>query len=209
MTKTTSDNQITTYDWLLNILKNSLISVAVKIELWQEMRAFAVEVREREKLKDRREYDGWSERINLNDNLVVNTETLRRLKIAVEGNPYPGRQMRVQQVAVEQIPEVGKFKWRLIFQDSDFGFPNNFGSEKICFPVMVELTVEDIEKVLFELVREDNTIVAAIVPAALSMKPTGKEYKEVKEILKSRGWVWSRQYEEGKRVRVIVAPQQQ
>ena len=208
MTKTTSDNQITTYDWLLNILKNSLISVAVKIELWQEMRAFAVEIREREKLKDRSEYDGWSERINLNDALVVNTETLRRLKIAVEGNPYPGKQMRVQQVAVEQIPEVGKFKWRFIFQDSDFGFPNNFGNERVYFPVLVELTVEDIEKVLFELVREDNTIVATLAPVALNMKPTGKQFKEVKELLKNRGWVWSRQYEEGKRVRVIIAPQQ-
>jgi hypothetical protein len=207
MTKTTSDSQITTYDWLLNILKNSLISVAVKIELWQEMRAFAVEVRERE-IKDRSEYDGWSERINLNDRLVVNTESLRRLKIAVEGNPYPGKQMRVHQVAVEQIPEVGKFRWRLIFEDSDFNFPVNFGSERISFPVRIELTVEDIEKVLFELVREDNTVLASLVPVALSLKPTGKQYKEVKKILLSRGWVWSRQYEEGKQVRVVIAPTQ-
>ena len=181
--------------------------MAVKIELWQEMRAFAVEVRERE-IKDRSEYDGWSERISLNDRLVVNTESLRRLKIAVEGNPYPGKQMRVHQVAVEQIPEVGKFRWRLIFEDSDFDFPVNFGSERISFPVLIELTVEDIEKVLFELVREDNTVLASLVPVALSLKPTGKQYKEVKKILLSRGWVWSRQYEEGKRVRVVIAPTQ-
>jgi hypothetical protein len=206
MIKTKTNSQTTTYDWLLSILKNSLISAIGKIELWQDKRAYAVECRDKERGQDQAEYDGWSERINLNDDFVVNAESLRRLKVAVEGNPYPGRQIRVQQVAVEQVPETGKFRWRLIFEDTDFGFPVNFANQKICFPVLVELTVEDIEKVLFELVREDNTILASDVPEALNLKANGKAYREVKSKLEERGWSWRQRKEEGKVVKIVEAP---
>jgi len=206
MTRTETSSQITTYDWLLNILKNSLISAAGKIELWQDKRAYAVECREEEKYKDPAEYDSWSERVNLNDQFVVNAESLRRLKIAVEGNPYPGKQKRVQQVAVEQVPETGKLRWLLIFEDSDFGFPVNFANQKICFPVLIELTVEDIEEILYNLVREDNTILAVKVPEALNMGASSKGYREVKNILKTRGWRWEQKWESGKNVKVIIPP---
>jgi hypothetical protein len=206
MTKIKISSQVTTYDWLLSILKNSLILAVGKIEFWQSKRAYAVECRDEEKYKDQVEYDSWSERIEINDNFEVSTELVKRLLIAVEGNPYPGRQMRVQQVAVEQVSGVRKFTWRLILEDSDFGFPPNFANEKVSFPALNIVAVEDIEAILYNLVREDNTILAVKVPEALNMGASSKGYREVKNILKTRGWRWEQKWESGKNVKVIIPP---
>ena len=213
MTKTTSNSQSITYDWLVNTLTNSWMFAQERVSLWRKKRAFAISQKEKEKSgKDKRkaydksEYDGWSERIRINDNYEVATELIGRLSEAVQSNPYPGERKRVLTIAVSLIPEGGKGGWRVILQDPDFNFPPNFANERITFPALVSVSVLDIEKKLWELVREDNTISASEVPRALNMGPNSKAYREVKTSLEQRDWRWGQRRIQGKMEKVVFAP---
>jgi hypothetical protein len=184
-----------------------------RVSLWRKKRAFAISQKEKERLgKDKRkaydksEYDGWSERIRINDNYEVATELIGRLSEAVQSNPYPGERKRVLTIAVSLIPEGGKGGWRVILQDPDFNFPPNFANERITFPALVSVSVLDIEKKLWELVREDNTISASEVPRALNMGANSKAYREVKTSLEQRNWRWGQRRIHGKMEKVVFAP---
>ena len=212
MTKTIQNSQNTTYDWLKNILANSWTFAQERVHLWRDRRPFAIECRNAERqvafgaAYDKSEYDGWCERIKLNDQYEVSTELLGRFIVKVEGNPYPGEQKRVLKIAVDLIPEGGKFGWQAIFQDPSFNFPPNFENERITFPAEISVDVKVIEQKLWELVREDNTIVASEIPSALNLAPTGKAYASVRTKLKERNWVWSRRRESGKNLWIVTAP---
>jgi len=156
---------------------------------------------------DKSEYDGWCERIRLNDQFEVNTELLGRLIIKVEDNPYPGEQKRVLKLAMDLIPEGGKGGWCAIFRDPDFDFPPNFENERISFPAEVSLNVKDIEHKLWELVRADNTIAADAVAPALGFKANSKAYRTIKSKLQERNWVWANRREEGKMTKIVIAPE--
>lgn len=213
MTKTTPNSQSTTYDWLKSILQNSWMFAQEKVHLWRERRPYAIERREAEKpiaygaAFDFSELDGWSDRIKINDQFEVNTELLGRLIVQVESNPYPGEQKRVLKMAVDLIPDGGKFGWQAIFRDRDFGFPPNFENERISFPAEVSLNVKDIERKLWELVRADNTIAADAVAPALGFKANSKAYRTIKSKLQERNWVWANRREEGKMTKIVIAPE--
>jgi hypothetical protein len=66
--------------------------------------------------------------------------------------------------------------------------------------------VRDIERQLWELVREDNTISAADVPVALNMGPNSNAYRKVKSKLEERDWVWKVRRIGPKTERIVVAP---
>lgn len=212
MTKTTHASLSITYDWLLNTLKNSLTFAQEKVAYWRLRRPYAIERKEAEKQSsigaayDQSEYDSWCERIRINDQFEVWTELVRRLMLAVETNPYPGERKRVLQVAVGQVPDGGKLVWRVILEDPEFAFPRNFANERITFPELVPVSVEEIEAKLYRLVREDNTIVAAEVPLALELSPTGRQYARVRGLLRERGWSWKQRKEDGKVTKIVVPP---
>jgi len=212
VTKTTPDSQSTTYDWLKNILANSWMFAQGKVHLWRDRRPFAIECRNAERKVvynssyDKNEYDGWHERVKLNDEFEVSTELLGRLIVQVESNPYPGEQKRVLKIAVDLIPEGGKFGWMAIFRDPDFDFPPNFENERITFPAEVSVDVKVIEQKLWELVREDDTIVASEIPSALNLEANSKPFRAIKSKLQERNWEWSRRIEEGKKVTIVTAP---
>jgi hypothetical protein len=56
------------------------------------------------------------------------------------------------------------------------------------------------------MVREDNTILAADIPMALDLAPTGKAYTTIRAKLKERNWVWGARRESGKMVKIVTAP---
>lgn len=213
MTKTIPNSQNTTYDWLKNILTNSWTFAQERVHLWRDRRHFAIECRNAERetsfgaAYDKSEYDGWNERIRINDQFEVSTELLGRLIVQVESNPYPGEQKRVLKVAVDLIPEGGQRGWRAIFRDPDFNFPTNFENERITFPAEVSVDVKVIEQKLWELVREDNTIVAADIPVALNLEANSKAYRAVKSKLQERKWVWGARRESGKLTKIVFAPE--
>lgn len=211
MTKITPNSQNTTYDWLKNILQNSWMFAQERVHLWRDRRPFAIRMKKLEApcgtdSYDKSEYDGWRERIKINDQYEVCTELLGRLILQVESNPYPGEQKRVLKVAVDLIPEGGQQGWRAIFQDPDFNFPSNFENERITFPAEVSVDVKVIEQKLWELVREDNTIAAEEIPSVLNLAVNGKAYRAVKSKLQERNWVWSRRRESGKLTTIVTAP---
>jgi hypothetical protein len=212
VTKTTSNSQSTTFEWLLNILKNSKEFAQARVYLWRDLRSFAIKMKGLEapygsQSYDKSEYDGWVERIRLNDQFEVNTELLGRLIIKVEDNPYPGEQKRVLKLAMDLIPEGGKGGWCAIFRDSDFDFPPNFENERISFPAEVSVDVKVIEGKLWELVREDNTIAADAVAPALGFKANSKAYRTIKSKLQERNWIWANRREEGKMTKIVIAPE--
>ncbi len=213
MTKTTSNSQSITYDWLVNTLTNSWMFAQERVSLWRKRRAFAISQKEKEKLGDdkrkaydKSEYDGWAERIRINDDYEIATELIGRLSEAVQSNPYPGERKRVLTIALSLIPEGGKRGWRVIFQDPEFNFPPNFANERVTFPAFVSVSVLDIEKKLWELVREDDTISASEVPKALSMEANSKVYRDIKIKLQERDWIWKQRKKNGMVEKVVIPP---
>lgn len=211
MTKKTENSRNTTFEWLLSILKNSKESALVRVVLWRDRRPFAIKLKQLEKpvgveAYDKSEYDSICERIALNDQFEIHTELLGRLITKVEGNPYPGEQKRVLKLAVDLIPEGGKGGWCAIFRDPDFAFPTNFENERITFPAEVSVNVRDLERKLWSLVREDDTILAAEVPQVLGFEPNSKAFRVVKSKLEERSWTWVTRRVDGVRVRLVLPP---
>ena len=183
-----------------------------KVHLWRDRRPFAIDRRNAERgvayhaAYDKSEYDSWQERIKLNDQHEVSTELLNRLIVKVESNPYPGEQQRVLKIAVDLIPEGGKFRWMAIFRDPDFNFPPRFENERITFPAEVSVDVKVIEQKLWEMARGDYTIVAGDIPVALNLTVSSKVYRTIKSKLEQRGWCWGQRREQGKVVKIVTAP---
>jgi hypothetical protein len=102
-----------------------------------------------------------------------------------------------------RVFSTGEGLWLRIFQEGRIDY-----REKIYFPVKVrEIDISETEELLWKMVRADNTILAAEIPVALNLKPTGKEYASVRAQLKERNWVWSSRREEGKVVKIVIAPE--
>jgi hypothetical protein len=135
------------------------------------------------------------------------------LIVSLEGNPFPGEQHTVLHVAVELFPEAkvmlspkvfisGKNLWVRVFEE---GKVNHW--EKVYFPVALwDVDIVEMEELLRERVREDNTIVAADVPVVLNLEGKSKAYRLVKSKLQERGWCWCSRREGGKKVKIVVAP---
>lgn len=219
MTKTTSASLSTTLDWLVSTLTKFLGWLGVQNQHWLLRKKFAIET-----YKDYRKDKEWhapdadalAERIAYNDALLVVEELVRDLAETVEKNPYPGEQKYLLTIAVELFPNAGvKFEpgrrrkllkgrdlWERIFEIGEIS------SIKINFPVTdAEHEITEVERKLWELVREDGTVPAIEIPKALNMKPTGKNYAAIREKLIERGWVWKSMRKDGKISKVVVAPQ--
>lgn len=219
MTKTISNSRSSTLDSLLNTLRNFWESLKPQNERWREVRPEAIaEQRKYKKNRNwdreaRRDWDIARERVTFSDGMCTVETLVGDLIIVLEGNPYPGEQLTALNVAVELFPEAkvmltpkifisGKNLWVRVFEQ---GRVNHW--EKVYFPVEVkEVDIAKLEQLLWEQVREDNTILAMEVPVVLNLAPTGKAYATVREKLKERNWVWSRRREGGKYVRIVIAP---
>lgn len=188
-------------------------------ERWREVRTDAIaEQREYKRNRKwdreaRRDWDILHERITFSDGLCTVETLVDDLVIVLEGNPFPGEQRTVLNVAVELFPEAkvmleprvfisGKNLWVRVFEEGGVNY-----WEKVYFPVKVEeIDIPELERKLWELVREDGTIVAAEIPGALKMRATGKQYAVVRAKLKERDWVWSRRRESGKYLWIVNPP---
>jgi hypothetical protein len=193
--------------------------LGVQNQHWLLRKKFAIET-----YKDYRKDKEWhapdadalAERIAYNDALLVVEELVRDLAETVEKNPYPGEQKYLLTIAVELFPNAGvKFEpgrrrnlvkgrdlWERIF---DIG---EISSIKINFPVTdAEHEITEVERKLWELVREDGTVPAIEIPISLGMEANSKVYRTVKKRLEERGWVWKAVKKNGKVSKVVVAPQ--
>jgi hypothetical protein len=96
----------------------------------------------------------------------------------------------------------GEKLWMRIFQGGKVSY-----WERVYFPVKIaEADIAEVERLLWEKVREDNTILAMEVPLALNVEGNSKTYRALKGKLRERNWVWSRRREEGKLVTIVTAP---
>ena len=216
MTKTTSNNRNTTLALVLNTLARFLEWLKARNECWLLRRAETIELR-REYKRDRnpgnRESDYLTERVAYNDGLVVVETLVGRLIVTLEGNPFPGEKKRVLEIALELFPDAevmlqpkvftrGEKLWSAIFEIGEIDH-----RERLRFPVKnEEMEVAEIEKLLYENVREDRTILAAKVPSVLNLGANSKTYRSVKSKLEGRGWCWVVRKEYGKTVKVVLAP---
>lgn len=216
MTKQTTSNRSTTLALLLNTLARFLDWLIARNEVWSQRRTETIALR-REYKKDRnphnRELDHITERVTYNDGLVVVEALIGRLIVTLEDNPFPGEKKRVLEVAQELFPEAkvmlhpkvfikGDKLWLEIFEIGDIDH-----RERLRFPAKEEeIDIAEAERVLYENVREDNTILAIEIPRVLKVAKDSKMYRVVKSKLEERNWVWAVRKEEGKAVRIVVAP---
>jgi hypothetical protein len=159
------------------------------------------------------DWDILNERIVYNDGLVVVESLVSNLIVVLESNPFPGEKKRVLEVAQELFPGArvvlypkvkleGEKLWLEVFELG--GIEHR---ERLRFPVKEgEIDVAEAEKLLYERVREDNTILAVEVPKVLNVGAGSKVYREVKSKLQERGWTWKQRREYGKVVSIVAAP---
>jgi len=220
MTKTISNSRNFTLDSLLNTLKRFWDRLIPRNVRWREIRSESIaaqRVYKKNKKWDlgaRRDWDIEHERITFSDGMVTVETLVGDLIIVLEENPFPGEQRTVLNVAVELFPDAkvmlepkvfssGAKLWVRIFEEGRVDY-----REKIYFPVKVgEIDIAETEELLWRMVREDNTILAADIPIALNLAPTGKAYTTIRAKLKERNWVWGARRESGKMVKIVTAPE--
>ena len=154
--------------------------------------------------------------IAYNDALLLVEELIEDLQVALRSNPYPGEQKRLVAVAVGLFPDAGvRFErgsrkatlkgeklWRKIFEIGNITL-----AERICFPeVSDEWDIQEIELTLLQLVRDDNTIPAPAVPAALNLSPNCKQYRAIKTELTNRGWQWKHRRVNNTTQKIVLPP---
>lgn len=220
MTNETSSSATTTLSSLLNILGRLSDWLSSRNETWQRNKEFAYVQWKvyREGKWDREDADLWHGRITYNEALEVVETLVSDLIRALEGNPFPEEQKRVAPLANELFPEArvrfdltkkplsGVRLWHKIFALDDCDVRIDL-EMRVCFPAMSdEWDVEEIERRLLQLVREDGSIVAADVPVALGVNPNGKSYRAVKKTLLQRGWVWRGRKCGGKMEKIVLPP---
>ena len=220
MTKTTSNSRNFTLDSLLNTLRRFWVSLIPRNVRWREVRSESIaaqRVYKKNKKWDlgaRRDWDIEHERITFSDGMVTVETLVGDLIIVLEENPFPGEQRTVLNVAVELFPDAkvmlepkvfssGAKLWVRIFEEGRVDY-----REKIYFPVKIEeIDIAETEELLWRMVREDNTILAADIPIALNMGANSKMYRAVKDKLQERKWVWGARRESGKMVKIVTAPE--
>jgi hypothetical protein len=216
MTKKITSNRSSTLVSLLNTLERFLGWLKARNECWLTKRTETIALR-REYKRDRnpynRELDYFTERVTFNDGLVVVETLVGRLIVTLEGNPFPGEKKRVLQIALELFPEAevmlqpgvfykGEKLWLIVFEIGEIDH-----RERLRFPVKEgDIEVTEMEKLLYENVRKDGTILAMKVASVLNLETNSKVYRSVKSKLEERGWVWSARRESGKMTRIVIAP---
>jgi hypothetical protein len=219
MTKTITNSRNSTLDSLLNTLRNFWVLLKPRNSRWREVRAEAIaEQRFCKKNRSwdreaRRDWDIAHERVTFGDGMCTVETLVGDLIVSLEGNPFPGEQHTVLHVAVELFPDAkvmldpkvfisGKKLWVRIFDEGRVDY-----RERIYFPVKIEgIDIAATEELLWKMVREDNTIVAADIPLVVNMEGNSKTYRTLKSKLQERKWVWSRRREGGKLVTIVTAP---
>jgi hypothetical protein len=77
----------------------------------------------------------------------------------------------------------------------------------VSFPAVVgAIGLEEIERKLCELCREDGTVPAGVVPEVVGVGVNTVQYRSVKKVLQDRGWTWGQRRAEGKMEKVVFAP---
>ena len=219
MTKTISNSRNSTLDSLLNTLRKFWGWLIPRNVRWREVRFEAIaEQREYKKAKNwdreaRRDWDIARERVTFNDGMVTVETLVGDLIFVLEENPFPGEQRTVLNIAVELFPDAkvmlepkvfvsGEKLWVRIFEEGKVDY-----RERIYFPIKVEeIDITEMEKLLWAMVREDNTIIASDIPVALNLTANSKIYRVLKSKLQERKWVWSARREGGKLTKIVTAP---
>ena len=213
MSKERPSEESTTLTSLISIIQRSLNSHADVIVHFRRRRAEYVELYQQE-AKVRKAVRDWCELdriqglLDYHDDMVVAYEILLDLQVELESNPYPGRRLRFLQIATMLLPDVkvwrkrGRSAWRQIFVE--YELPPEY---RVSFPdTAPEINIYEIELALLQLVRDDNTIPAIDVPAALNLSPNSKQYRNVKIALTERGWQWKTRRIDNTTQKIVVPP---
>jgi hypothetical protein len=198
---------------LISIIQNSLVLHGETLKRFLQLRNQYVDRIDEEKQVsnksyDKSEYDRAVSLLYYYDEMLIAHELLLDLQVELEDNPFPGEVLRLSQIARALYPTIrvwrskGLAAWKRIFEE--YNLP---GEYRVTFPVKVgETDIEEVELLLLQLVREDNTIPAPDVPAALNLSPNCKQYRVVKTALIERGWQWKSRRYYSTTQKVVVPP---
>lgn len=163
----------------------------------------------------RRDWDILHERVTYNEGLRTVETLVGDLIVVLEGNPYPGEFKRVLEIAAELFPDAKVMLYPKTFLKGErlwieiFELGGVEHRERLRFPVRDgEIDISEVEEKLWELVREDGTILSSAIAPALGLVATGKAFRVVKEKLLERKWRWSRRREDGQFVRIVIPPKE-
>jgi hypothetical protein len=213
MSKERPSEESTTLTSLISIIQKSLTWHADALARFRQLRSQYIETIEAERPTgrlsyDKAEYDRVQSLLNHYDEMLVAFGLLLDLQVSLERNPYPGQQLRLIQVARALYPvirvwqRVGRAAWQRIFYE--FNIPADY---RVTFPATVsDIDIYEVELALLQLVRDDNTIPAIDVPAALNLSPNSKQYRTIKIALTERGWQWKVQRIDNAPQKVVIPP---
>jgi hypothetical protein len=213
MSKERLNEVSTTLTSLISIIQKSLDWHGETLKLFLQYRSQYVETIEAEhpvaqRAYDKAEYDRVRSLLSHYDEMLVAFELLLELQVDLESNPFPGKDLRLIQIARTLYPairvwqRVGRAAWQRIFYE--YNLPGDY---RVTFPVKIdEVDIQRVELALLQLVRDDNTIPAVDVPAALNLSPNSKQYRNVKIALTERGWQWKTRRIDNTTQKIVVPP---
>lgn len=216
MTKTTTSKPTATLSLLLNTLESYLALLRSRNACWESNKEFAystLRAYESDKEWHKEDEELWRGRIIYNEAMCVVEVLLEGLKKALEDNPFPGQRKRLLPTATELFPDAeisfewkvvlkGEKLWRRVFSEGGISCE----VDKISFPEVEEVDVNEIEMMLLELVGEEGYLKVSEVAVAMRTRVRSRVYVRAREELQQRGWIWGVKKVEGKAERVVFPP---
>ena len=213
MHKDGQSKESSTLTLLISIIQKSLDWHGETLRLFLQLRSQYVETIELERpvgngSYDKSEYDRVTSLLSHYDEMQIAFELLLGLQVDLEGNPFPGQDLRLIQIARALYPAIrvwrikGRAAWQRIFYE--YNLPGDY---RVTFPIKTDdIDIQEIELTLLQLVRDDNTIAAPAVPAALNLSPNCKQYRAIKTELTNRGWQWKHRRVNNTTQKIVLPP---
>jgi RNAse (barnase) inhibitor barstar len=145
---------------------------------------------------ERDEAERLKQTLSLHEARRQNLFALLDLWVALDRNPYPGKQLRLFTAATKLLPDYtyegfqGEAAWKGLIQF--------YGKELDCyydvlitFPVKyVVKEIDEIEHELFTYCHTDSAVPVTVLTDILDCNKNSKYYRAIKQQLESKGWSW-------------------
>ena len=154
------------------------------------------QINEFEAKGEKHEADRLKRTLSIHEERRQNLFALLDLWVALDKNPYPGKQLRLCTAAAKLLPDYtyegfgGEAAWKglLEFYGKDL---DCYYDVLITFPVKyVDKSIDEIEYELFTYCHVDSAVPVTVLTDILDCNKNSKYYRAIKQQLESKGWSW-------------------
>jgi hypothetical protein len=190
---------------LSNTIRKSLSRLESTVRLYDESRTALKRVireLEKEKYKDQYSIDSRKEQLRIWSFAILGYELLSSLADRIDTNPFPGQRLTLREIAFRLMPDVKTAVWFAIFGIYELNV-----CERCYFPTdCINESIAEVEERLRVLAGDRVEVPLYEIVTEMGWNPNGKVYRNVKNELEQRGWVWRSRRAEGVKIKVVCLP---